>query len=255
MSIRDEIDSISVGFLRRFYGSRLMYSLAIQFDALIDWAVLAIKAKYPSKANPDALALIGNDRQIIRGYAETDDSFRARCVRWIDDRRLIGGAVALAGQLRGYCGDLVQVRVVNNAGAWHSIGVDGSYSYQAPNGNWNWDGNSAKWWRYWVILYINPIWQTAPTYGTGAGKLHYGTESAWGVSASPAQCNDLTRIIRAWYAAHARCSGVILAFDPASFDPTAATVTDGDWGTWHKISGGVAVPSRLATARYYEVDP
>jgi hypothetical protein len=60
--------------------------------------------------------------------------------------------------------------------------------------------------------------------------------------------------VRDWKAAHSLCLWIILAFDPASFDPTdppGPPLPDGQWGPWGKDDGfGNRVPSRLATARY-----
>jgi hypothetical protein len=49
---------------------------------------------------------------------------------------------------------------------------------------------------------------------------------------------------------------IIIAFDPASFDPQAAIdaagMPNGLWGRWGKTVDGVCVPARLTTARYWD---
>ena len=62
-----------------------------------------------------------------------------------------------------------------------------------------------------------------------------------------------------WTAAGILCPHIIVAFDPASFDPEtpgpypAAGMPDGSWGdAWKDDGSGVYVPSRLATARYWK---
>jgi hypothetical protein len=61
----------------------------------------------------------------------------------------------------------------------------------------------------------------------------------------------LQSIVADWKPAGTRCVNIILAFDPASFNP-ASPEPDGNWGKWTKKVAGVAVPSRLATARYLD---
>jgi len=250
IGLRDGIADNSVGFLRRFWGSRLMYALTVVFDALIDVVAYGLRAKYPSFASPRGLAVIARDRGIVRGIAEADSRLATRCLQWLDDRKTRGNPLALMRQIRGYCGDQVAIRIVNNAGAWHSLDANGVWSYQAPNGNWDWDGVD-KWWRFWVIIYPNGLWSSTETFGE---TYKFGEETAFGSTITPQQCQDLIAIIRDWSAEPAKCSHVIIAFDPASFSPSATTVTDGTWGKWYRYENGVAVPSRLESARYFEVD-
>ena len=253
MRLRDTIESVSVSFLRRFWGSRLMYALSVPFDALIEWCSSGMKARFPSFASQDGLVVIGADRGILRGVEELSARYVSRLLLWLDDRRIKGTSLALMRQLRGYCGDQVAIRIVNNVGAWHSLSATGEYSYTGPvyPKNWDWDGDTAKWWRFWVIIYPNGLWTTSPMFGEVA---KFGNGQAFGLTMTPGQAADIAAIIREWSPPHAKCSHVIIAFDPISFDPSDNSVTDGTWGKWYRYDNGVAVPSRLETARYFEVD-
>lgn len=253
MRLRDTVESVSVAFLRRFWGSRLMYGLNVSFDALVGWCVSGVKARFPSFASEDGLVVQGVDRQIRRGFNESSSRYVLRLLRWLDDRRSKGTALALMQQLRGYCGDQVAIRIVNNSGAWHSLSAAGEYSYKAPTfpTNWDWDGNFVKWWRFWVIIYPNGLWTTSPMFGE---NIKFNAGHAFGSTMTPGQAADIISIIREWSPPQAKCSHVIVAFDPASFDPSDNSVTDATWAKWYRYDNGVAVPSRLETARYFEVD-
>lgn len=251
-TVRDSIGTIAPPSMQRFWGSRLLYLIGVQFDALTEWVARAVRARFAVDSPPDGLALVGAERGIRRGFVESSSAYAVRLSNWIRDQKQKGTAIALLRQLRGYLsGYPVRVRLVNNAGVWHTIDADGTYSHSRQNGNWNWDGDTSKWSRYWVVIYPSSVWPIAKTYGT---NYTYKTSetTTWGVESSPEHALDLLQIINDWNAAHADCWGVILAFDDASFDPASATICDGTWGKWYKYENGVAVPSRLTSARYFE---
>ena len=248
-TFRDSIGTTAPPSLQRTWGSRLLYSIGVKFDALIEWLARGARASLARDAPPDGLALLGKERGIMRGFAESAAAYAVRLSTWMRDQKQKGTAIAMLRQLQGYfSGYAVRIRIVSNIGAWHSIDEDGAYSY--VNGvNWNWDNDQSKSNRYWVIIYPSNVWSVANTYGA---EYHYGTDTAWGVEAAPQHGLDILQIINDWNTAHADCWGVILAFDPASFDPLAPQICDGTWGKWYKYENGVAVPSRLTSARYFE---
>lgn len=251
-TVRDSIGAIAPPSMQRFWGSRLLYSIGVQFDALTEWIARSVRARFAVDSPPDGLALIGVERGIRRGFAESAAAYAARLSGWILDQKQKGTAFALARQLRGYLsGYPVRVRIINNKGAFHTIEADGTQSYVPSFGNWDWDGDTSKWSRYWVVIYPSSVWPIAKTYGT---NYTYKTSetTTWGVESLPERALDLLQIINDWNAAHAECWGVILAFDDASFDPYAPMICDGTWGKWYKYENGVAVPSRLTSARYFE---
>jgi hypothetical protein len=55
--------------------------------------------------------------------------------------------------------------------------------------------------------------------------------------------------------AGSRCVGVIVAFDPTSFDPTSLLgdpgMPDGTWDSPSRNDAGTQVPNRLGTAIYW----
>lgn len=233
-------------------------SIGKMMDAFMERTRQGLRARFPSYAPESALAPLGRDRRIIRGIDEPTASYSARLLSWLDDHRVRGNPWKLLEQLRSYCQADVRVRTVDQRGNWFTIDRDGTKSYLLDQGNWDWDGaaDSPNWARFWVIIYptsdgqpweIEDTWGTSGLWGTGA---HWGDGGVWGTTATPGQVGDIRSIVQQWSPIGTRCEWIIIAFDDASFDP-ASPEPDGTWGPWSKISGGVAVPTRLSTARYW----
>lgn len=233
-------------------GELIGYSLGVVVDAFLERARQGLIARFPQRGTHTALGAIGRDRRIVRGIAESREAFAARLITWLDDHPRRGSPYALLEQLRAYCQADVRVRTVDARGNWYTIDRDGTKSRSLDTGNWDWDGApvSPRWARFWVIIYPTSDNEPWAPEGTWADDGVYGDGGVWGTTATPAQVADVRNIIREWSPNGTRCEWIIIAFDDASFDP-AAPEPDGTWGRWSKVSGGVAVPSRLGTARYW----
>lgn len=172
--------------------------------------------------------------------------------------------------------------------AWHSIDPDGVLTYYGPEGGfviepdgtmsvfadacapWDWDSLSLPdgttepdAWRVWVIVHV-PAAMCEATEGVwGPGPTFWGDGGTWGTTATPAAVELVRGVVADWKPAGVRCPFIIMAFDAASFDPVEPSpytgLPDGRWGWNHKtidVAGQlVAVPSRLATARYWRGPP
>jgi hypothetical protein len=230
------------------WGIRVLYSLGIQWDAIVDAMVQGVLQRFPEKCQPYSLPYIGVERRIQRGFAESASQYVARLMPWLDDIRVKGGPFALMDQLRGYLtGYNVPMRIVNNAGCWASIEYDGTRSVvMSPPASWDWDGDAALWSRYWLIMYPPiDLWTSFAT------STDIGTRDTVGSTITQAQVQDIFQIVMAWNPPHANCVCVILAFDGGSFSPYGTPGTDipnGNWGKWG--SGNPRVINRLQTARY-----
>jgi len=260
---------VSTGWLRgvasvngklAYVGSRYLYSIGAQFDILGDDVVDGIRARFPLELKfPEALAMIGRDRSIVRGFAEPARSYAIRLTRWMDDWRLAGSAFSVLRQLQGYLTPYATtLRIVNNAGCWYTLNPDGSTSY-LQSGNWNWDGNASLWARFWVIIYCSggKPFDKGPKWGDPGVKWGQPAGRTWGSTATSTQVKTIRGIVQQWKGAHAVCQNIILAFDPASFDPTApggAPLPDGTWGRWANPSSSPfgSQMARLPTARYWD---
>jgi hypothetical protein len=258
ITVRDRVVQAAPRWLRGWWGSRLLRTIGTQFDSLIDWAAMAVRVRYASWAAgnaPDALAVIGRERGIRRGFVEVGADYAVRLQGWIDARKNKGGRYTTMDQLAGYLsGFAVKMRVVNCNGAWCTRNADGSREYhRASPSNWNWDGHPEKSSRYWVILYPpadlmtdEGDWGDAGTWGDG-GTI--------GTTASPELVASIRAIVAEWNPPHAICAGIIIALDPTSFDPTGsgAGYPDGTWGEGTHVVAGNRESSRLETARYWEM--
>lgn len=240
-------------WLRTGEGDAHTAALATVLDAFYARAILAAKSGLPAKGPDDALAYQSRDRKITRGINETAAGFAARLIPWLDNHRVRGNAFAMLEQLRAYCNvpGGIMVRAVDRRGNWYTIAADGTKSVLWAQANWTWDtiAASPQWARGWVIIYPNADglpWAATPKWGDGGA---WGDGRTWGTTATPGQVADVRAIVREWKPGGTRCEWIIVAFNPASFNP-AAPEPDGTWDRWGK--GSPHVKNRLATARYWK---
>ncbi len=260
--------------LRRFLAPRWLttgegelvgYALDLIKDAFVERLRLGLFFKLPQNdpeglTTPpeDALAALGRDRRVVRGLNESPQDYARRLVRWLDDRRTAGNPYTLMRKLAEYLGPLPSYRTVDNRGNWYSRAADGTETAVLDEGNWNWDGHPERWSRFWVIIYPNGLWNIdAYDWGDAAGPgWGEATTGTWGSTAPSEHVGTVRFLVNDWKPAGTRCVNIIVAFDPASFDPSEAVsapgMPNGLWGGWSKIVGGVSVPARLATARYWD---
>lgn len=233
-------------------GELVGFSLDLVKDAFLERARIGHLSRFPQQDRngtpgaSDALDAMGRDRRVIRGIDETDTTYAARLPEWLVDRRRAGNPFVLMKQLAGYVGVNASFRIVDNRGNWYSRAADGTQTSSLDTGNWDWDGDTDAWARFWVIIYPGTRWVVEGVWDTGALWDEPGL--VWGSTATPDHAAGLNSILADWKPAGTRGS-IILAFDAASFDPTAPE-PDGTWGKHYEYAAGVAVESRLGTARY-----
>lgn len=253
-TFRDTIRRISPPWLRRFWGERFLYTFGVHLDALGDALSAGIKMRFPNVYSNESLSILGRDRGIRRGPEESDASYSVRLEQWLETHRRSGNPYTLLRQIQGnLTPHLVKLRIVNNAGAWYTLNEDGSVAYNEPSGNWDWDGSSADFSRFWIIIYPPAdLWVRDGTWGDGDTWGSDGT--TWGSTATPAEVATIRGIVAEWMAPHAQCKNIIVSFDAAAFDPTdtAPPLPDGTWGNWSHNVGGVQVPARDDRAIYWD---
>lgn len=253
---------ISPRWLTDGEGGLVGYALDIVKDAFIQRVNLGLLARFPENgpngetAPADALQAMGRDRRVIRGLSETDAEYAARLKLWLDDRKRQGNPFMLMQKLAEYLGPLPSYRTVDARGNWYSRAADGTESSSLDQQNWDWDGTpiGERWARFWVIIYPNGLWtENSDDWGANTwGASGWGeSEETWGSTAPRNHVTTVQGIVSDWMPAGTRCINIIIAFDNASFDPTAPE-PDGLWEGYSKNVGGVQVPARLATARYWD---
>jgi hypothetical protein len=250
--MRDAFYSLLPSWLTTGEGELVVYSLTVIMDATLERLRQGVLARFPEYAPADALQFLARDRRIILGRSES----AARLITWLDAHKVRGTPYALHDQLRAYCGVDLMVRTVDARGNWYTTAANGTRTAVIDEGNWEWDSVAASSWsRFWVIIYSNAgPWTIAGTWGDavlwGAGV--WGTPGAtWGTSATSDDVAAVRAIVRDWKPAGTTCEWIVIAFDPASFDPAAPEPSGGDFVNWHKDSAGTSVPARLSTARYW----
>lgn len=273
MGLRDLLATISPTWLATGNAEKLLYSMGLTVDALIEKADQAVKAWLPMRGTPTALPYLGDDRQIPRGLFETDDAYALRLKRAFAAWRHAGAPWGVLGQVLGYLSPYgLVLKYVKNyadpittdtASIWdlYAAGVDPAASaptqYTKDPMNWNWDGYYEKWWRRWLILYPpSTVMVNGPKWGDGH---KWGDGSTWGTSWIAQQGASLRAIVGRWKSGGTFVQWIIFSLDPTLFDETAAagdpSLPDGAWGNWGRTitdaNGYLCrVPSRNANARY-----
>lgn len=241
------------------------YTVDVVADAFMERLRLGHLARFPQNdptgqttAPDDALAAIGRDRRIIRGINESAPGYARRLVRAIDDWKTAGNPFALMAQLSAYCGPGPAFRTVDVRGNWYSRAANGTQTTDINVANWDWDGDPyalKKWARFWIVIYPNGLWTVGPNWGD-VGFVWGAANATWGTTATQDEVTSVKAIVRDWKPAGTTCVNIIIAFDNASFDPAlprdAAGLPNGTWGGWAHTVGGVVVPVRLSSARYWD---
>lgn len=146
-------------WLQRAIGKKLVDSISEQIDDLDNRLVDGVKLRLPADApDPTALGMIGRERRIRRGPAESPITYARRLRRWLDDHKGRGGPYALLYQLDGFWQDSLNVRmdVVYQSGTrrWISAATTVEESVITRDSVvWGGDG-TGKWARFWVFFHL-----------------------------------------------------------------------------------------------------
>lgn len=238
-------------------GYRVLWSMIAPLDAAVETLLEGLRAPMPGQGTPTALSAIGRTRGILRGYgsSETDESYIARLLAWLDTWRLAGSQLAIASQLHAYMSNRPRVTVVNRAGTWTCVAQDGTITTGTMA--WDWDSvsnpeRSGFWSEQWVIVYPDP-WAHAPIRGSGLRTR--GGETGIGHLCSREEYDAVKNLCATWKAAHTFIRTIIFTTDGTLFDPgTPASLPDGTWGQWSlpgsdpRAAGG----RNTTTCRYWE---
>jgi len=177
---------------------RFMLMVASSLDLLADGISYGVRARYLSDAPADALGLAGLDRQLERGFAESDESWRARLEQawevwpWAGTVHPDG----LLGQLRAF---------------GYDSATDPPYFVESQD---TVPGiREAHWSQFWVVV--------------PAGAHPY-------TSSIPAGHADaVRRILRAWRPANVVCRAVIFRVVGPLWDYGMPAT----WNDWEALAG------------------
>jgi hypothetical protein len=133
-------------------GAALLATIAQLQDEQITRVRNGLNARVPTRSRDDALALVGRDRGIPRGRAETSAHYAQRLLRWRAPRghRVRGNAFALLEQLSEYWGGQTCWLIDTHGRRWERSG--GVEATEKPFA-WTWDSRPAsEWSRFWLAL-------------------------------------------------------------------------------------------------------
>lgn len=254
-SFRESFTELTPSWLNREDGEKVLFSLTALIDLYAQRAYEALLARMPSFCPPDGLGKLGRDRRVVRGIAESRESFVNRLLRSKTALKKRGTAFEIIRQIRAYINQPVMVRVVDVSGNWYTIDAEGTEIFQPHLGNWNWDGDTSNKAKLWVIIYspnsepwAERVWDDAGNWGD---ENHY-----WGGTFLDNQIQDIVNLAVDWAPQGAIVSHVIISYwdGDSLFNPLdSSTLPDGTWGKQYKYENGVAVASRSENAAYVEV--
>ena len=263
VTMRDTLYLLAPPWLRGFYASRLLYAFGVHLDAIGDAVVEGVKARFPNATSNESLVITGRERGIRRGPGETDAGYAKRLRGWWDAHKRRGNPHELMRQVQAFLSPhVVPMAIVNNSGAWYTLSGSGVPGYTATTA-WNWDGDAARWSRFWLILYPpSTLWTPTDAWGAGDawGSNTFGnpdTQVTWGSTARLGEVDQIRSLVAEWQAPHSRCQNIIVAWNTSVFrsDQTSPPLPDGTWHNYAKIVAGHYVRSRDPSAIYWSVTP
>lgn len=235
---RDGILSSAPSWLRGNWLGRLMWTVGLQLDGYGEQLRYAVWSHFPGYYTTEdrVLASLGADRGIPRGWGESAEGYAERLIGWRDAHRRAGSPVALLKQLHAlltqYRLDGINIKVISNAGHTHTIDTDGTVQQYAAA--WNWDGDSASWTRFWVVIYAPGLCTDEGTWAdTSSAKTGEGfwgdLPHTLGTSLTTDQIETVRSVISRWNAAHAVCQNIIIAY---SLDTYQGLAPAGNYVRW-----------------------
>lgn len=274
-NFREGALAVAPAFLSGEWGSKFVYTQAIQWDGLAEYLRIGILQRFPEYCQPEGLASLGLDRRIWRGLTESDENYASRLRQFKQTWRFAGNAPTLITQLYELMNpDAVRIRyVVNGYDAdgvqfadWWTIDSTGlSYERVSPS-NWDWDGKRDKQIRFWLIIYrtdLAPAKWGVPPYQWSEPGLIWGGEPGNNVRDWVA---DTFAIVKSFKAAGSALGpwgnfdGGLIVADPTwitapwgaggPFDPSlpaGAPMPDGTWNVpGNRTTEGAVYLSGLA---------
>lgn len=223
MSFRVTILELAPRWLSTGNAAALLRSFGSMFDELLVQLKEGKKASFPEYAPDDALGLIGNDRRILKGPAETNANYRPRLVRAIDSHRVQGSGFELLRQLAGFLSGQGNppIRLVSNRATWHEYDwTNGTITKTKVGTNWNWDDNTARWHRGWVIIdSSNGPFGPGPNFGDPAGGT-FDDGAVFGSDATEQEVQSIQRLVQEWKPKNVHVTRIIVTYDALLFRRT-----------------------------------
>lgn len=208
LTFRDAIRKVSPNWLRRGNAERLLYTIGLHLDFLVEATAAAIKFRFPGYYSPESLPYEGRQRRISRGRHETDAGYADRLTRWLDDHRTRGNPITLLRQLHAhFAPNNFPIELIYASGRRFMMAADGTITWDDVA--WTPPGDPEKWARWW-LFYHAPQFATPPP-NWGEDEATWGSGQVWGSGLSPEDVADLKLVPVAWN--NARSIGHLVILD------------------------------------------
>lgn len=163
-------------------GAPLLYSTGLIIDAFLERARQSIEARFPLRAlTNEALEYLGRDRGILRGRAESDESYAQRLIEWRYPfgHRVRGNAWGMLAQIRFYFLSTTKQFAITRRGSWFQLDADATETYALDTGLFAGGDDlpvSPNWARFWLGINA-PVGWSLPVLTIGDPNLWGGVIS------------------------------------------------------------------------------
>ena len=258
-------------------GYMFVWSVAMLCDVMMEGIIEGQIAAFPGLGTTTALPLIGRNRGLIQGSAQSNASYETILREALQLWTNAAGDETLLTILQAFIPGNTTLRIVNRAQRWVSFtGASEEYDtgIAAPAGAvtpftytstavLNWDGNSnpgnsGNWSDIWIICSGQSYPAETRTLTQIAGA--YATLSVWaatgfgvGQQVPRVDANAIKSLVQLWKGEHANVKAII--FDYANqFNPDVGPTANGYCESWSYPLGGVPnTPQRPSAARYWQL--
>jgi hypothetical protein len=222
-------------WLRSGTAARVLHAVGAVNDTLADAMIAAVKSRFPNLYSNESLPYLGNDRKIIRGRFDTDESYAERLRRWLDDHRTRGNGFSMLRQLwLHFRPNNFPISLVSYNGVRHTLDpVTGNVTRDVIS--WLPDAEASKWARWW-LFYDWP--GTAAADGVWSDPGTWSDGGAWDSSLDPAEVIDLRAVPSAWGNAHSMGDLILFTGNGELWDYPPGT-WDEPGGVWDTDPPGV----------------
>ncbi len=265
-------------------GGLIAYSIMSFLDIAAQKVRDGLTARMPRTAGPSALALIEDERMILRGRDETDAHFAERLTQWRTghhSHKARGMPWALLNQIAEYvggarCYTLDQHRHVFVRGA-ETVGTGGVGSdlvyvrdaecttgdYQ-PVFVFDTQDPAVHWSKFWVVLCANPQlpWLVAAPdfgdadlWGGAIGTPGYCVGLAGWTPADTLAIRKLFRGAHAWRPGGTQPEWLVIQLTDWESGADVQTDGSGYYEHWSRNDSGTQVPTRSTDHRYLSLSP
>lgn len=224
-SFRQEMYERSPSWLPRFFGSRVLYAIAIHFDALATMMRKAVLLRFPNVYSNETLPLLSRERQTIRGKYATDAEHAEHLAQALPMHAEKGGPYELLAEVwLHYKPNNFQVDLLYPSGA-HFLQNPTTGTVTRDAIAFQTGFPSAQWAR-WFLVYQWPtaidddgLWDDGDPDWDDGGVWDYDIADL-----SAADVDDLRLVPTAWNTAHAKGQVILV--------PPGTQLWDLPDGTW-----------------------